>query len=925
MGEVHQLLHKLNVNLPKEKVRQMFQEADTDEHQGSLGFEEFCSFYKMISTRRDLYLIMISYSNQKEVMDLHDIARFLENEQKMRGLTREHLVDIVAKFEPCPKNLQRMVLGIDGFTNYMRSPAGDIFNPEHNQVNQDMSQPLCNYFIATSHNTYLTGDQLLSQSRVEMYAYVLQAGCRCVEVDCWDGPDGEPIIHHGYTLTSKILFKDVIETINKYAFSKSQYPVILSIENHCSVPQQKKMAEYLKEVLQDKLDLSHVNVHECKKLPSPETLKGKVLVKDGNSATFANQPKKKRRFGRSIIRSFKRKRKKKFQGISKAMSDGESDYSSSRDRTQIVYHPNWQVSSLNETVMNQILQLKPGELVRLNQRQLLRVYPSNFRVDSSNFNPQPYWNAGCHMVAMNYQTEGRMLELNQAKFSSNGNCGYILKPKCLCKGAFNPMLEDPLPGHKKIQLVLKIISGQQLPKPRDSVFGDRGEIIDPFVEVEIIGLSVDCSKQQTTVVDDNGFNPMWEETLVFNIQMPQITLVRFQVWDRNPIGRDFIGQRTVAFRSYRHVYLEGMAESSIFVHVSINDLTGKIKPTNAVQAARKHIKKAAQKHMKSHQRQSSLDFSVQSSEDGRPLYFRKDLDTMSQDSRNGEISPLVQGPAAKAAIHKGAMSEPVRRAHRVKIHEPPETKRGIFSRMSSTDSHHMRAAPCVTADSFDLETSCQASCSMNQNTIQEELENQPNELEKSNWGEQEVAETFKPEQPELSKESPAEPEPYRGTEPQQPQQIHIHSDSLPHPEPETMYPSLIPPPSPARVRRTLEAPATPRPSTPLRTKARSRSCPPKQAAAQILMENRELAFHWQTQRIQNCGSYQLKPIHSDLSLSNTTSSSESSTDSQEFVPSFVPVSAEQHVGTLQREMKALFDHKMREIRCKSPLFLDDAT
>lgn len=63
----------------------------------------------------------------------------------------------------------------------MRSPAGDIFNPEHNQVNQDMTQPLTNYFIATSHNTYLTGDQLLSQSRVEMYAYVLQAGCRCVE------------------------------------------------------------------------------------------------------------------------------------------------------------------------------------------------------------------------------------------------------------------------------------------------------------------------------------------------------------------------------------------------------------------------------------------------------------------------------------------------------------------------------------------------------------------------------------------------------------------------------------------------------------------------------------------------------------------------------------------------------------------------
>lgn len=60
------------------------QDADTDENQGSLGFEEFCSFYKMISTRRDLYLIMISYSSHKEVMDLHDLARFMENEQKVK-------------------------------------------------------------------------------------------------------------------------------------------------------------------------------------------------------------------------------------------------------------------------------------------------------------------------------------------------------------------------------------------------------------------------------------------------------------------------------------------------------------------------------------------------------------------------------------------------------------------------------------------------------------------------------------------------------------------------------------------------------------------------------------------------------------------------------------------------------------------------
>lgn len=42
---------------------------------------------------------------------------------------------------------------------------------------------------------------------------------------------------------------------------------------------------------------------------------------------------------------------------------------------------------------------------------------------------------------------------------------------------------------------------------------------------------------------------MWEETLVYNVKMPQIALVRFHVWDHNPLGREFIGQRTVALRS----------------------------------------------------------------------------------------------------------------------------------------------------------------------------------------------------------------------------------------------------------------------------------------------------------------------------------------------------------------------------------------
>uniref|UniRef100_A0A8U8C5S7 Uncharacterized protein n=1 Tax=Geospiza parvula TaxID=87175 RepID=A0A8U8C5S7_GEOPR len=707
ISEVLQLMHKLNVNLPRQKVKQMFKEADTDDNQGTLDFEEFCAFYKMMSTRRDLYLLMLTYSNHKDYLDTDDLKRFLETEQKMTNVTKEHCLEIISKFEPCPENKKEGALGIDGFTNYMRSPSGDIFNPEHYQVNQDMSYPLSHYFITSSHNTYLMGDQLMSQSRVDMYAWVLQSGCRCVEVDCWDGPDGEPIVHHGYTLTSKILFKDVIETINKYAFIKNEYPVILSIENHCSIVQQKKMAQYLTEILGDKLDLSSVHNDDSTKLPSPASLKGKILVKgkklpanisedaeegevsdedsadeidddcklmngdasanrkrveniakkkldslikeskirdceDPNNFTVSTLPSSgkaglksdskkskleddaesgedfsaSKRHSRSLMGSFS-KRKKKGSKLKKASSleEGEDDSDSqgnlarssqkktmklSRALSDLVKYTksvgihdveteissSWQVSSFSETKAHQILQQKPAQYLRFNQHQLSRIYPSSYRVDSSNYNPQPFWNAGCQLVALNYQSEGRMLQLNRAKFSANGNCGYVLKPNCMCQGVFNPNSEDPLPGQLKKQLVLRIISGQQLPKPRDSMLGDRGEIIDPFVEVEVIGLPVDCFKEQTRVVDDNGFNPMWEETLVFTVHMPEIALIRFLVWDHDPIGRDFIGQRTIAFSSmmpgYRHVYLEGIEEASIFVHVAINDICGKVSAKQAL-------------------------------------------------------------------------------------------------------------------------------------------------------------------------------------------------------------------------------------------------------------------------------------------------------------------------------------------------------
>lgn len=58
--------------------------------------------------------------------------------------------------------------------------------------------------------------QLAGNSSVEMYKQVLLSGCRCIELDCWKGrtTEEEPVITHGFTMTTEISFKVTLHWVH---------------------------------------------------------------------------------------------------------------------------------------------------------------------------------------------------------------------------------------------------------------------------------------------------------------------------------------------------------------------------------------------------------------------------------------------------------------------------------------------------------------------------------------------------------------------------------------------------------------------------------------------------------------------------------------------------------------------------------------
>ncbi|KAJ6646988.1 1-phosphatidylinositol 4,5-bisphosphate phosphodiesterase gamma-1 [Pseudolycoriella hygida] len=283
--ELKSFLGRVNCRMNTAKLLEHFNEIDVRKR-GELRFDDFSHLFQKLlvtqNTIQECYSCFegFPYSKDNETVQLQNFQSFLTKDQDdPLGKDDRVVATFLRDFVQDPlRDVQEPYLTIPEFIDYLFSKQNSIWDPRHDRVYMDMKKPLSHYWISSSHNTYLTGDQFSSESSTEAYVRALRMGCRCIELDCWDGPDNMPLIFHGHTFTTKIKFRDVIKTIKEHAFVTSEFPVILSIEQNCSLAQQRKMAQAMIEVFGDMLLTNRVDKNETQ-LPSPHQLRRKIILK----------------------------------------------------------------------------------------------------------------------------------------------------------------------------------------------------------------------------------------------------------------------------------------------------------------------------------------------------------------------------------------------------------------------------------------------------------------------------------------------------------------------------------------------------------------------------------------------------------------------------------------------------------------------
>ncbi|KVI03280.1 C2 calcium-dependent membrane targeting [Cynara cardunculus var. scolymus] len=480
---------------------------------------------------------LFSRYSENGIMTAEHLQRFMAEVQGDDEVTTEEAqaaVDSTIKELKHLPIFHRRVLNLDAFFRYLFGDCNPPL-PFPSKVMHDMEAPLAHYYIYTGHNSYLTGNQISSDCSDVPIIESLKRGVRVIELDMWPNSTKDDIdIVHGGTLTAPVKLDKCLEAIRTYAFVASEYPVIITLEDHLTPALQAKVAKMVMETYGDVLYCSESD--SLTEFPSPELLKKRIVVSTKPPKEFLDTTKSMKEsdvktktsgedaWGAEISTHFKKQ---------KSVDEDDQDFQYEEETVKHNVEPEYkQLIAIHAKKLKggvkDWLHDDPTAAKRISLREtrlekaienhatdVIRVFPKGSRVDSSNYNPLIGWTHGAQMVAFNMQGHGRSLWLMQGMFRANGGCGYVKKPDFLLKNGPDGKLFDPK---------------STLPVKRT-------------LKIGIAGVEADSVMKKTKIIQD-AWAPKWEEEFEFPLTVPELALLRLEVHEYDMTEKDDFGGQT---------------------------------------------------------------------------------------------------------------------------------------------------------------------------------------------------------------------------------------------------------------------------------------------------------------------------------------------------------------------------------------------